>query len=150
MCLANKYTCPFLPTIFHVINRPRWAEVTRREPIHLCCTILVCTCSGTGVREGSGSNNREEGLEADTQQACLVNLTIWKSQTYVHLRRSPAKENSVKKSSKSREKKSPKTGLEEIRQLARPHNTLGLVRRIPLHPAVFGHPKAHPIYLWKK
>ncbi len=35
VCLATKSTCPFPPTVFHLIHRLRKAEVARRRPIHL-------------------------------------------------------------------------------------------------------------------
>jgi hypothetical protein len=35
VCLANKSTCPFPPTVFHLIKRLQRAEVAQRGPIQL-------------------------------------------------------------------------------------------------------------------
>jgi hypothetical protein len=37
VCLANKSTCPFPPTVFHLIHRLRRAD----EGLSICCKILV-------------------------------------------------------------------------------------------------------------
>ncbi len=50
VCLANKSTSPFPPTIFHLIHRLRRAEDAQRG----CWTILECSHWGYGVQVSPG------------------------------------------------------------------------------------------------